>query len=174
MRKWYAGQWPWCWWKEIWKIVSIFSTPTSIQLGVALAQIRVAFCEHWDETLVVAVFKHHHSAGMVIYNFRNCFLVLKWHRIKWQRYLRVWNEKRRWMKHGIHQFSFLQWMWLGRYNICQALGCKGQEPSPEWAPSVPSDSDYRSGHHQCNTVSHGCLVQPSLLLTPGDSQAAWL
>lgn len=72
MRKWYAGQWPWCWWKEIWKIVSIFSIPTSIRLGVALAQIRVAFCEHWDETLV-AVFKPHHSTGMVIYNFRSCF-----------------------------------------------------------------------------------------------------
>lgn len=47
-------------------------SPRAFSLGVA-------FCKHWDETLVVAVFKHHHSTGMVSYNFRNCFLVLKRH-----------------------------------------------------------------------------------------------
>lgn len=57
-------------------MVSIFSIPMSIQLGVALAQTHVAFCEHWDETLVLAVFKHHHLTGMVIYSFQNRCLSL--------------------------------------------------------------------------------------------------
>lgn len=53
------------------------SSPRAFSWGVALPQTRGAFCEHWDETLVVAVFKHHHTTAVVIYNFRNRFLVLK-------------------------------------------------------------------------------------------------
>lgn len=39
-------------------MVSILRISMSIQLGVALAQTLGAYCEDWDETQILAVFKY--------------------------------------------------------------------------------------------------------------------
>lgn len=103
----------WCWWREIWKTASIYSIPTSTlpgwhQLELAMLYVSPKKKKKHGKTCM----ENNHLTGVVICNFRNSLLVLKWQQTVTARFSEHVNGAQSCVRHGGHLFSFFCWLYL--------------------------------------------------------------